>query len=230
MTKKSGIRYCPHCNSLIDPQAVLCPKCKADLGLKKKNWFAKNPALTALMGAGVFIFFVVVIIAAGTSADKKDKEAKVETPVETSAETVSITTAAVTTTTTPVPPPPPPPPPPDPQAEVAAYKAQCQNIEFRVLEKNPDAYAGQKYKSQGQVVQIIESENGTDIRLNVTPGDYGYWKDTIYIYYDGKTTALDESIINIYGEVIGKYTYESQAGWNIALPLIHVKYIEVVQQ
>jgi len=125
----------------------------------------------------------------------------------------------------------PAPPPVDPAVEAAQYKAACQPIEFRALEKNPDSYKGQKYRTQGQVVQILEGDTKTDIRLNVTPPQYGsYWDDTIYVTYNGKTPALDKSIINIYGDVQGKYSYTSQANYNISLPLIEAKYIDVVTQ
>lgn len=99
-----------------------------------------------------------------------------------------------------------------------------------MLNKNPDSYKGQNYKTQGQVVQILEGDSETDIRLNVTPDAYGYWTDTIYVVSADKTPALEKSIINVYGEVRGKYTYTSQANYNITLPLIEAKYIEVVTQ
>ena len=125
---------------------------------------------------------------------------------------------------------PPPAPAPTPEPAPATYKAACQTIGFRVLDKNPSAYEGQKYKVQGQVVQILESAGETVIRLNVDKDEYGLWDDTIYVSYDDTTPALEKSIINIYGEVTGPYSYTSQAGWDITLPMVKAKYIEVVQQ
>jgi hypothetical protein len=116
------------------------------------------------------------------------------------------------------------------QVDEATYKAQCQPMEFRVLNKNPDAYKGQKYYTVGQVVQVLEEYGSTDIRLNVTRDQWGYWDDTIYVTYSGSVPAYEDSIIKIWGEIQGSYTYESIAGWTITLPLVKAKYIEVVKQ
>jgi len=117
------------------------------------------------------------------------------------------------------------------KVDPAEYKAQCQPVEFRVLEKNPDALKGQKYYAMGQVAQIMEGSLQTDIRMNVTRDKWGYWDDTIYVTYPGPVPdAFEDSIIEIWGEIQGSYTYTSTAGWKITLPLIKAKYIEVVQQ
>ncbi|MGQ9474676.1 MAG: HIRAN domain-containing protein [Actinomycetota bacterium] len=115
------------------------------------------------------------------------------------------------------------------QLDEAAYKAQCQPIEFRVLNKNPDAYKGQKYFTMGEVVQIMEGLGGTDIRLNVTKDQWGFWDDTIYVTYSGTVPAYEKSIIKVWGEVKGSYTYTSVAGWKITLPLVQARFIEVVK-
>lgn len=111
----------------------------------------------------------------------------------------------------------------------ASYKAQCKAIEFKVLNKNPDAYKGQKYFATGQVVQIMENFGTTDIRLNVTRDQWGYWDDTIYVTFKGTVPAYEDSIIRVWGEIKGSYTYTSVAGWNITLPWVEARYIEVVQ-
>jgi len=115
------------------------------------------------------------------------------------------------------------------QLDEASYKAQCQTIDFRVLNKKPDAYMGKKYFATGQVVQIMESLGSTDIRLNVTQDQWGYWDDTIYVTYSGSVPAYEDSIIKVWGEIQGSYTYTSVAGWTITLPWVEARYIEVVQ-
>ncbi len=117
------------------------------------------------------------------------------------------------------------------QMDPAEYKAQCQPVEFRVLEKNPDALKGQKYYAMGEVVQIMEGSLQTDIRMDVTRDKWGYWSDTIYVTYGGMVPdAYEESIIEVWGEIQGSYTYTSTAGWKITLPLVKAKYIEVVKK
>jgi hypothetical protein len=69
----------------------------------------------------------------------------------------------------------------------------------------------------------MENYGLTEIRMDVN-NNYG---DTIYVTYDETTSAVEEDTITVYGEVYGSYTYESQAGWQITLPKIEAKYINV---
>lgn len=126
------------------------------------------------------------------------------------------TSSNVSTTTEPE-------PTPAPEESESQYKASCKTMSFKELDKNPDGHAGERVKFTGRVVQIMESTGSTDIRMDVND-NFG---DTVYVVYDGTTTAVEDSMITIYGEVVGSYTYESQAGWQITVPMIRAKYIEV---
>ncbi|MGC9517930.1 MAG: hypothetical protein ACP5C3_09580 [Methanomicrobiales archaeon] len=116
----------------------------------------------------------------------------------------------------------PDPAPAEPEETESEYKASCKVISFKELNKNPDGHAGERVKVSGRVIQIMEGY-GTDIRMDVND-NYG---DTVYVTYDRTTSALEDSYITVYGEVYGSYTYESQAGWQITLPMIQAKYVEV---
>ncbi len=111
----------------------------------------------------------------------------------------------------------------EPEESESDYKASCESLSFKELNKNPEAYIGKRVKLSGTVVQIMESYGYTDIRMDVND-NFG---DTVYVTYDGSTSALEDSSITIYGEVAGSYTYESQAGWMITLPQIDAMYITV---
>lgn len=100
---------------------------------------------------------------------------------------------------------------------------------FANLNKNPDAYKGTRCQYKGKVVQIMEGAGTSEIRMDITPMGYGYWTDTIYVTYDGTTPAVEENIIIVYGTIMGSYSYTSQANYNITLPLIEAKYVDVVQ-
>src|SRR5665811_1581017 len=171
------------------------------------TWFKKQTKGAKIILVGAAAFWLIVFAIAGASGSKEKEVAHVDAQ---SSDTVSkkTTPTAEVKKVEPEPAPiPPPPPPVDPAVEAANYRAGCKNIEFRALNKNPDSYAGQKFSVRGQVIQILESNNETEIRLNVTPPEYGsYWSDTIYIAYAGKTDALESSIINVYGDVVGTYS------------------------
>ena len=100
--------------------------------------------------------------------------------------------------------------------------------DFAHLNKNPDSYKGTRCQYRGQVIQALESGGSTDIRMNITQGPYGIWTDTVYVTLQGTTPAVEDSIIVVYGTIMGSYSYESTAGWNVTVPLIEAKYVDVV--
>ncbi|MBX0313292.1 hypothetical protein [Planococcus glaciei] len=112
-------------------------------------------------------------------------------------------------------------------AEMKKKKNTAVDIRFAELNKNPEKHAGAYVKYQGEILQIIEDKFSSVIRLAVIKDVYGYdFNDVIYITYDGTTEFVDEDVITIYGTVIGNYTYESQAGYNISLPHIEADIVE----
>lgn len=113
------------------------------------------------------------------------------------------------------------------EQEAKEKRENAEPIEYAQLEKNPDRYAGEYVKYQGQVVQIQEGDNMTSIRLAVTQDSYGYNSDDIvYVEYDGYTDFVDDDIVTIYGEVYGSYSYTSQAGWEITIPAVIADTVE----
>ena len=103
--------------------------------------------------------------------------------------------------------------------EEAERKANAQPIPYAQLKKNPDRYAYEYVKYTGEIIQILEGDNITNIRLAVTKTSYGYdFSDIVFIEYVGYTDFVDGDVVTVYGYVYGSYTYESQAGYNITLP------------
>ncbi|MCY9290852.1 hypothetical protein MOF05_21110 [Bacillus haynesii] len=106
-------------------------------------------------------------------------------------------------------------------------KQSAKEIRFAELNKNPDKHTGEFVKYQGEIAQIVENDNSTDIRLAVTKTSYGYdFNDIVYITYDGTTPFVEEDKITVYGTIQGSYTYESTAGYQITLPHIEGEIIE----
>ena len=87
------------------------------------------------------------------------------------------------------------------------------------MKKNPDRYSGEYVKYTGEIAQILEGDNVTNIRLSVVKDSYGYsMNDLVFVEYYGYTDFVDGDVVTIYGEVYGNYSYESQVGYNISLP------------
>lgn len=92
-------------------------------------------------------------------------------------------------------------------------------VDYKQLEKDPDSFKGKVAKFTGQVVQIIEFNGITNIRLAVTKTDYGWDpSNIIYIEYDAHTDAVEDDVVTVYGIIAGNYTYTSQANFKISVP------------
>lgn len=104
------------------------------------------------------------------------------------------------------------------QEEINAKKVNAQTIPYEQLKKNPDRYTGEYVTYTGEIIQIMEGDGRSQIRLSVTKESYGYSvNDIVFVEYAGYTDFVDGNIVKIYGEVYGSYTYTSQAGYEISL-------------
>ncbi|MDA5560634.1 hypothetical protein PJK55_07835 [Exiguobacterium sp. MMG028] len=99
-------------------------------------------------------------------------------------------------------------------------------IEFKHLNKGADRYAGEAVRFKGEIVQIQEDGEGSTIRLAVTQTSYGWSpNDIIMLYYPELTDFFTDDVVTIDGYVVGDYTYTSQAGWDITVPLINAEQV-----
>ena len=105
-------------------------------------------------------------------------------------------------------------------------------ITYDQLARNPDDYMNEKVKFTGEVVQVLEGEGETDIRLAVHWNSYG-WYDSDQILYCGFDPSilsfrlLEDDIITIYGYSLGLYSYEAVSGATITLPCVWIDKIEL---
>ena len=110
-----------------------------------------------------------------------------------------------------------------------AYKTECKDaVTLKDLDKKPKSFKGVKVTYQGEIMRKMEYNGVTDILLDVSTDERSS-DDSIFLWYEGNTAALENDIIQVWGEVRGSYIYVSAAGWRITLPLVRIEYIEVVQ-
>lgn len=126
--------------------------------------------------------------------------------------------------------------PTEPQISEAEYKAQCVEIAYEDLARNPDDHAGEFFKFTGEVVQVLQNGNTVNLRLNVTPVYFGeevsYYDDTIYVILhlpDGADRILEDDIITLYGTCNGLHTYTSVLGAEVSIPGIEGMYYELIK-
>lgn len=110
------------------------------------------------------------------------------------------------------------------------YKDECIEKSYEELARNPDNVKGTKVKVTGEVIQVTEYNNKTELRVNITKEEYGYYTDTIYVTYvpkAGEDKILEDDIVTIWGISEGDYSYTSIMGSKVTLPKIDAKYIEI---
>ncbi|MCR2045023.1 hypothetical protein [Anaerosalibacter massiliensis] len=98
-------------------------------------------------------------------------------------------------------------------------------ITYNQLARTPDDFIGKKAKFSGKVVQVIEGEGETQLRLAV---DSNYDTILLVTYSDEITTEriLEDDIITVMGISSGLITYKSTMGGNITIPAMLVNKIE----
>lgn len=111
------------------------------------------------------------------------------------------------------------------------YKAQCVNIPYVDIARNPNTYVDQKATFRGKVIQVQENGKRVVLRMDVTQGDYGIWDDTVYVDYtrkdDTESRILEDDIVTVYGEIKGIKTYETVLGSQVSIPHINAEYIDI---
>lgn len=104
------------------------------------------------------------------------------------------------------------------EAEKIAYDT---GITYEQLARTPDSFISKKVKFAGKVIQVIEGDKETQLRLAVN-GDY----DTVILLVYKKEIVtqrvLDGDQITIKGVSGGLITYQSALGGNISIPGILV--------
>jgi tetratricopeptide (TPR) repeat protein len=96
-------------------------------------------------------------------------------------------------------------------------------LSYGQLKKNPDSHAGTFVKYNGKIFSIREYGGKTEMQVNVTNHGYGFWDDQIMVVYSGPTELEENRMVTFYGTVVGGYTYQSVAGWNMTVPLVNAE-------
>ena len=87
-----------------------------------------------------------------------------------------------------------------------------------------DAGPGQFVNLRGEVVQSVQSGADFWLRVNITPGDYGIWRDTIIVTYRAVSPLQDhireKTVVGFRGWHRGKTSYKTVLGAALQLPLV----------
>ncbi len=106
-------------------------------------------------------------------------------------------------------------------------KALAKNVLYNELARNTEDYVGDIIYYRGQVIQVQEvRDRRVVLRVNVTEGSYGIWKDTVWVNYEGPR-VLEDDIVHIWGKVKGRRTYIAVLGNQVTIPEIDAVVLEI---
>jgi hypothetical protein len=93
------------------------------------------------------------------------------------------------------------------------------------LQRRADSFVGQPLSFAGKVIQSVQSGEGHALRVNVTPGNYNSWQDTIYVDYSRLARTAQNGIaagdlVSVRGTFAGIKSYQSVAGDTIQVPSV----------
>lgn len=98
-------------------------------------------------------------------------------------------------------------------------------VTFDQIARTPDDYEGKKIDFTGKVLQVMEEDDYTEIRLAVD-GDYD---NVILVDVDSNimngSRILEDDLVTVSGVSDGTTTYESTSGANITIPAMTAKII-----
>lgn len=111
-------------------------------------------------------------------------------------------------------------------AQKTLYKQQCQKLPYNKLEKDADKLIGTKVYYYGEIFSIQAEAGVTILQVYVTNMGWDIWTDQVMVVYFGDIDVYKDDKINFWGEVAGKESYKSVAGWNMSAPNVFAEYIE----
>ena len=102
------------------------------------------------------------------------------------------------------------------------------DVSYDNLARTPDDFIYQKVALYGRVVQVMEGDGTTQLRVAVND-DYN---SVVFVEYDSSISSmrvLEDDYVDMYGTSGGLLTYSSTMGGEITIPALLVNIIEIRQ-
>ena len=112
----------------------------------------------------------------------------------------------------------------------AGYKKSAAAIPYNQLVKDPVSLAGRVVTYEAQVFQYDSATTTSHFIASVTDEGYGFWTDHIWTDVDASAAqnVCNNTVIQLWGDVVGPYTYMTTTNGSATIPEINIKYISVV--
>ena len=126
----------------------------------------------------------------------------------------------------------------EPTVSADEYKAECEDLDYKAVMRNPDDYIGKKFKVTVEIFSASENwDNGVYYKAYADDGSGTYFNDMIWIFdkrdpeSDGYVKILEDDIVKFYGEFNGLQETENklngEKGEDVALD---VYYADLIQE
>jgi hypothetical protein len=99
--------------------------------------------------------------------------------------------------------------------------AAAENVSYDELFRHSARHIGDLVYFRGEVIQVLGDAGWFEMRISVTPSDYGFWDDPIYVTYTGKERFLVDDVVEFIGISSDLMTYESVMGGEITIPSVY---------
>ena len=101
-------------------------------------------------------------------------------------------------------------------------------ITYDQLARTPDEFKGKKAQFTGKVLQVMEGEGETQLRVAVN----GNYDKVLYVAYKSdilNSRVLEKDNVTVKGKSAGIFTYKSTMGGEISIPAMLVEKIDINQ-
>ncbi|AWX32051.1 zinc ribbon domain-containing protein [Methanosphaera sp. BMS] len=102
-------------------------------------------------------------------------------------------------------------------------KADCKEINYKELNKNPDKYYGDNIKLRGRIMQISEGNSGGNYLLMYVNDQYD---QLAYVEYYNDTNFVEDDWVTVYGVCGGSYSYTTKIGGSNTVPSVYGSILE----
>ncbi len=114
----------------------------------------------------------------------------------------------------------------DMDAEISAFKDQVEkDLTWEKLSREPTVYKGKKVAYQGRIFNIRTEKGVTAFQMLVSEGCPDGARCTLVATFRGETSAGEQSLVTVLGEVTGVQTLQTATGSKFDAPQIEAKFV-----